>query len=97
MSFSKLTSQELQKLAKLSGFEVSADEALKFQDQLEVILDCIREIEKVPFSETVNNNKAINVFREDKVKPCESLDILKNAQQVEKSFFVVPKILKDHA
>lgn len=91
-----LTSDELQKLAKLSGLSLSQEEETLFLKDLQKILDYTQDIASLALTDVLqSSNKAINVFREDKVKPCEANAILSKALSIsEDSYFIVPKVLK---
>jgi aspartyl-tRNA(Asn)/glutamyl-tRNA(Gln) amidotransferase subunit C len=90
-----LTSIELAKIAKLSGLALTPEEETRFLCELRQILDYTKHLNALSVTETLQSNKPINVFREDKIRPSEANTILQNAQAVsEDEYFVVPKVLK---
>ena len=91
-----LSYQELDRLAKMSGIEISEQEKENFLRDIRLMLSYINEIDSLEVSDVLMTYKAINVFREDKIKPSESQLILQHAQKTSGPYFVVPKILKQN-
>ncbi len=89
-----LSKSELNRLAKLSGLELTEEEELRFIKDLQAILEYVEKINAVTTFQALGTSKNINVFREDRVRPSEAADILTNATVVENNCFTVPKILK---
>ncbi len=89
-----ITEEELQKLAKLSAFTLSDEEKPRFAAALQGLLSYTSKLEgaqgKIGAAVTRQN---INVFRDDKIVPCDAAAVLKEAPATEETFFVVPKIL----
>ena len=95
----KITSQDVLKVAKLSRLEISDSEVELFTSQLEKILGYVAQLEKVDTTNIEPTTRAvevINVMREDKVIATNVRDdLLDQAPQREGDFYRVPKILSD--
>jgi len=95
----KITSQDVLKVAKLSRLEISDSEVELFTSQLEKILGYVAQLEKVDTSNIEPTTRAvevINVMREDTVIAANVRDdLLDQAPQREGDFYRVPKILSD--
>ncbi len=95
----KITSQDVLKVAKLSRLEISDSEVELFTSQLEKILGYVAQLEKVDTSNIEPTTRAvevINVMREDTVIATNVRDdLLDQAPQREGDFYRVPKILSD--
>jgi len=73
MSF---TEKEIDKLARLSRIELTAEEKKKFAKQVALILDYVKQIQEVDTSkikEASHLPDLRNVFREDKFKPASGI------------------------
>lgn len=90
----KLGKEELGKLAKLSGLQLSEEESTELQSQLKLLLDYTDELRNLEDGEEVEATRSINVFREDKVKARDSKEIVQGAPGSQASYFAVPKILE---
>ena len=95
----KITSQDVLKVAKLSRLEISESDVELFTSQLEKILGYVAQLEQVDTSgiePTTSAVEVVNVVREDDVYTAKIReDLLDQAPQREGSFFRVPKILSD--
>ena len=95
----KITSQDVLKVAKLSRLEIYDSEVELFTSQLEKILGYVAQLEKVDTSNIEPTTRAvevINVMREDTVITTNVRDdLLDQAPQREGDFYRVPKILSD--
>ena len=95
----KITSQDVLKVAKLSRLEISDSEVELFTSQLEKILGYVAQLQKVDTSNIEPTTRAvevINVMREDTVIATNVRDdLLDQAPQREGDFYRVPKILSD--
>jgi aspartyl-tRNA(Asn)/glutamyl-tRNA(Gln) amidotransferase subunit C len=95
----KITSQDVLKVAKLSRLEISDSEVELFTSQLEKILGYVAQLEKVDTTNIEPTTRAvevINVMREDTVIAANVRDdLLDQAPQREGDFYRVPKILSD--
>ena len=95
----KITSQDVRKVAKLARLEISESDVELFTSQLEKILAYVAQLEQVETSgiePTTRAVEVVNVVREDDVYTAKIReDLLDQAPQREGSFFRVPKILSD--
>ena len=67
----KITKEEVTKVAHLARLELNEDETNKHAEQLEKILDYIRQLEKIDTDDVPCTTRAIevvNVFRKDEKK-----------------------------
>ena len=67
----KITKEEVQKVAHLARLELNGHEINDHAEQLEKILDYIRQLEKIDTDDVTCTTRAIevkNVFRKDKKK-----------------------------
>ena len=97
----RITSDDVRKVAKLSRLDIPDDDIEKYSNQLEGILEYIAQLEKIDTANVSPTTRAVevtNVFREDKVVSSSSNvrdEILDLAPQREGEFFKVPKILSE--
>ena len=93
----KITKNEVKKVAHLARLELNEDEINKHSDQLEKILEYIKQLEKIDTNDVPCTTRAIeviNVFRKDEKKNYDSVDeLLKLGPSKENKYFKVPKIL----
>ena len=93
----KITKNEVKKVAHLARLELNEDEINKHADQLEKILEYIKQLEKIDTNDVPCTTRAIeviNVFRKDEKKNYDSVDeLLKLGPSKENKYFKVPKIL----
>ncbi len=96
---SKITPEDVRKVAKLARLEIPEDQVEMYTSQLEDILSYVDQLQKVDTSSIPPTTRAVevvNVLRKDEVKSTvvreELLDL---APQREGDFFRVPKILAD--
>tara|TARA_Y100001968_G_scaffold140414_1_gene128430 strand:+ start:94 stop:387 length:294 start_codon:yes stop_codon:yes gene_type:complete len=96
---SKITKEEVTKVAHLARLELNEDEINNHAEQLEKILEYIKQLEKIDTDNIPCTTRAIevtNVFRKDEKKFYENTDeILDLAPSREDKFFKVPKIIND--
>lgn len=93
-----ISKDEVKKVAILSRISLKEDEADRFTEQFNNILDYMNKLNELdvedidPAFHVVEFN---NVFRDDKVKASLVLnEALKNAPKKEGAFFKVPRIIK---
>ena len=93
----KITKNEVKKVAHLARLELDEEEISKHAEQLEKILEYIKQLEKIDTNDVPCTTRAIeviNVFRKDEKKnyysPEELLDL---GPSKEDKYFKVPKIL----
>ena len=97
----RITSDDVRKVAKLCRLEIPDDDIEKYSNQLEGILEYIAQLEKIDTLNVPPTTRAVevvNVFREDTIVSSSSDvrdKILDLAPQREGEFFRVPKILSD--
>ena len=97
---SKITSDEVKKVAQLARLELNESEIKKHAVQLEKILEYIKQLEKIDTNNipcTTRAIEVINVFRRDKNKEYEEIseELLNLAPSRENKFFKVPKIINE--
>ena len=97
----RITSDDVRKVAKLCRLEISEDDIETYSNQLEGILEYIAQLEKIDTLNVPPTTRAVevvNVFREDTIVSSSSDirdKILDLAPQREGEFFRVPKILSE--
>ena len=94
---SKITLNDVEKVAKLARLDLSKDQIKVYASQLEKILSYIEQLEKVDTNDVPETTRAVevtNVVREDVVEPTDVRDeLLDLAPYREGEFFRVPRIL----
>ncbi len=97
---SKLSKEEILKIAKLAKLSLTDEEVLKYQNQLSSVLEYVSQIQKLKIKnqnykseiKIDNTNRAV----EDKSKKCDDGDkLLNNAPKKKDGFYVVPEIFKN--
>ncbi len=97
----RITSDDVRKVAKLCRLEIPEDDIEKYSNQLEGILEYIAQLERIDTLNVPPTTRAVevvNVFREDTIVSSSSdvrEKILDLAPQREGEFFRVPKILSE--
>ena len=97
----RITSDDVRKVAKLCRLEIPDDDIEKYSNQLEGILEYIAQLERIDTMNVPPTTRAVevvNVFREDTIVSSSSDirdKILDLAPQREGEFFRVPKILSE--
>ena len=95
----KITKEEVKKVAHLARLELNKDEINNHAEQLEKILEYIKQLEKINTENVPCTTRAIevvNVLRKDEKKNYEnSEEILDLAPSRENKFFKVPKIINE--
>ena len=97
----RITSDDVRKVAKLCRLEIPEDDIEKYSNQLEGILEYIAQLERIDTLNVPPTTRAVevvNVFREDTIVSSSSAvrdKILDLAPQREGEFFRVPKILSE--
>ena len=93
----RISSDEVKKVAQLARLELNESEINQHAEQLEKILDYIKQLEKINTENVPCTTRAIevvNVLRKDEKKNYEnSEEILDLAPSRENKFFKVPKII----
>ena len=95
----KITKEEVKKVAQLARLELNEDEINNHAEQLEKILEYIKQLEKIDTDEvncTTRAIEVINVFREDKKKNYDCIEeLLELGPSREDQYFKVPKIINE--
>ena len=93
----RISNDEVKKVAQLARLQLNESEIQKHSEQLEKILDYIKQLEKINTENIPCTTRAIevtNVFRKDEEKDYEnSEELLDLAPSREDKFFKVPKII----
>ncbi len=95
----KITKDEVEKVANLARLELNGDEINNHAEQLEKILEYIKQLEKIDTEDTPCTTRAIevvNVFRKDEKKKTDfTEELLELSPSREDKFFKVPKIISE--
>ena len=95
----KITKDEVKKVAHLARLELNEDEINNHAEQLEKILEYIEQLERIDTNNVPSTTRAIeviNVLRKDNIKNTDcSEELLELGPSREDNYFKVPKILND--
>ena len=95
----KITKEEVKKVAHLARLELNENEINDHSEQLEKILDYIKQLEKIDTNDVPCTTRAIevlNVFRKDVKKNSDcNEELLELGPSREDNFFKVPKIISE--
>ena len=95
----KITKEEVKKVAHLARLELNENEINNHSEQLEKILDYIKQLEKIDTDDVPCTTRAIeviNVFRKDEKKNFDyTEELLELGPSKEDKYFKVPKIIND--
>ena len=95
----RITSEEVKKVAHLARLELNENEINNHAEQLEKILEYIKQLEKINTNDVPCTTRAIevvNVFRKDEKSQSDcALELLDLGPSREDKYFKVPKILKE--
>ena len=95
----KITKEEVNKVAHLARLELNENEINNHAKQLEKILEYIRQLEKIDTGDVPCTTRAIevvNVFRKDEMRNSDcNEELLELGPSREENFFKVPKILSE--
>jgi len=95
----KITKEEVKKVANLSRLELNENEINNHAEQLEKILEYIKQLEKINTDDVPCTTRAIeviNVFRKDDKKNSDCKEeLLELAPSSEEKYFKVPKIMNE--
>ena len=93
----KITKEEVKKVAHLARLELNENEINNHAKQLEKILEYIKQLEKIDTEDVPCTTRAIeviNVFRKDEQKISEcSQELLELGPSREDQYYRVPKII----
>ena len=95
----RITKEEVNKVAHLARLELNENEINNHAEQLEKILDYIKQLEEIDTDDVPCTTRAIevsNVFRKDenKVSDCTE-ELLELGPSREDKYFKVPKIINE--
>tara|TARA_B100001989_G_scaffold158156_1_gene113285 strand:+ start:100 stop:393 length:294 start_codon:yes stop_codon:yes gene_type:complete len=95
----RIKKEEVKKVAHLARLELNEDEIVHHAEQLEKILEYIKQLEMIDTDNvdcTTRAIEVINVFRKDERKNSNcSEDLLELAPSTEDEYFKVPKIISE--
>tara|TARA_B100001989_G_scaffold244720_1_gene213767 strand:+ start:401 stop:694 length:294 start_codon:yes stop_codon:yes gene_type:complete len=95
----KITKEEVKKVAHLARLELNKDEINNHAEQLEKILEYIKQLEKIETEDVPCTTRAIEVFnicRKDEKRNSDCIEeILELGPEREDSYFRVPKIMQE--
>ena len=95
----KITKEEVKKVAHLARLELNENEINNHAEQLEKILDYIRQLEKIDTDDVPCTTRAfevVNVFRKDEKKNSDCKEeLLELGPSSENNCFKVPKIINE--
>ena len=98
-SMTKITKEEVKKVAHLARLELNENEINNHAEQLEKILDYIKQLEKIDTDDVPCTTRAIevvNVFRKDEKKNSDcNEELLELGPSREDKYFKVPKIINE--
>jgi aspartyl-tRNA(Asn)/glutamyl-tRNA(Gln) amidotransferase subunit C len=90
----KITKDELLKIAQMSKLRLDDDEIPSLIKQLEALLTYTERVQEVAKEIELPSNKNVNVMREDVVVRTDAEPILERAPEREEDYFVVPKVIE---
>jgi aspartyl-tRNA(Asn)/glutamyl-tRNA(Gln) amidotransferase subunit C len=89
-----ITEEEVLHVARLARLELSADEVVRFQEQLSAILEAVSKVSELDLSDvppTAHPLEIANAWAEDEPRPSLTLDeVFANAPDREGDYFRVP-------
>ena len=95
----KITKEEVKKVAHLARLELNVNEINNHVEQLEKILNYIKQLEKIDTDYVPCTTRAIeviNVFRKDEKKSSDcNEELLELSPSREDQYFKVPKIINE--
>lgn len=90
----KITKEEILKIARMSHLEIQEHEMEPLCAQLESVLSYAERVQEVISTVQDLSRKQVNVFREDVIIDHDVEPILSQAPEREGEFFVVPAIIE---
>ena len=90
----KVTREEILKIARMSQLNVHKDEIEPLILQTEQVLSYAERVKEVAADVQEPSTKNVNVFREDVIVRTDNEPILAQAPEREGNYFVVPMILE---
>lgn len=92
----KITKEELQKIARLSHILLPDDEVPGLIADIDSVLTYAARVSEIAANVDEQMHKNVNVMRDDVVIPTNPQPLLAKAPEREDDFFVVPKILESN-
>lgn len=89
----KISKEEVLKLAAISQIEIKPEEIDQVTRQLEEVLSYAARVKEIAADTQELSPKNVNVIREDLVKPTDPELVRAQAPEREQDFFVVPAVL----
>lgn len=90
---SKISKEEVIKIAALSSLALEEHKIDALIEQLESVLSYAERVREIAADTDEPLTKNINIFRDDVVIPFDAPSIMKEAPECEQNYFVVPKIV----
>ncbi len=90
----KVTREEILKIARISHLDVHDDEVQPLMSQIEQVLSYAERVKEVAVDVQEPSTKNVNTFREDVVVSTDNEPILAQSPEREGDYFVVPIILE---
>ena len=98
-SMTRINKEEVKKVAHLARLELNEDEIVHHAEQLEKILEYIKQLEMIDTDNVYCTTRAIevtNIFRKDERKNSNcSKELLELGPSTEDEYFKVPKIISE--
>lgn len=92
----KISKQEVQKIARMSALELADHEIEPMMKRLEEVLTYAERVTQIAADiDKQMVEGAINVFRQDVAHAFDAQPILERAPEREDNFYVVPSIIED--
>ena len=95
----KINKEEVRKVAELARLELNENEINNHAEQLEKILEYIKQLERINTDDVPCTTRAIevtNIFRKDEKKNSDCIEeLLELGPSREDKFFKVPKIINE--
>jgi aspartyl-tRNA(Asn)/glutamyl-tRNA(Gln) amidotransferase subunit C len=90
---SKITKEEVIKIAALSSIALEEHRLDTLLSQLESVLSYAERVREIAADIDEPITKNSNIFRDDLVIPFDAATIMKEAPEADQNYFVVPKIV----
>lgn len=90
----KISKDEVLKIAQISNLELHEDEIAGLLTQLENVLSYAERVKEITADVEEPSTRNVNVFREDVIAPSDPEALLAQAPEREGTYFVVPAILE---
>lgn len=92
----KVTREEILKIARISKLDIHKDEIESLILQIEQVLSYAERVKEVAADVQEPSTKNVNIFREDVIVRTDNEPILAQAPEREGNYFVVPMILESN-